>query len=256
MANLYSKVQEKLIRGGGIAKSNQFRVVFPDLTGGIFSSDFPVNFDRSTLEVLCNNASLPSVTAATSQVNGYYTGSSYKYPTMKMYGDLGLSFICDANMTAFKVMNSWFDRIFQEKNMFDLKERIPDEMTHYPQRNRNRFTRMSYPDDYMRTIIVDKFEPGPRYNEQGRSMRYFFTHAYPYSIDAVPLDAGTTTLMTATVNFHYERFEIQYEDARKNLLSTTNNIKSSNKAPTSLAGAMDNVKDAFSEFTDTFSNLF
>ena len=175
---------------------------------------------------------------------------------MKMYGDLGLSFVCDANMTAFKVMNSWFDRIFQEKNMFDLKERIPDEMTHYPQRNRNRFTRMAYPDDYMRTIIVDKFEPGPRYNEQGRSMRYFFTHAYPYSIDAVPLDAGTTTLMTATVNFHYERFEIQYEDARKNLLSTTNTIKSSNKAPTSLAGAMDNVKDAFSEFTDTFSNLF
>ncbi len=256
MANLYSKVQEQLVKGGGIAKSNQFRVVFPDLTGGIFSNDFPVNFDRRTLEVLCNQVNLPSITATTSQVNGYYTGSSYKFPSMKMYTDLSLSFICDANMTAYKVMSCWFDRIFQDKSMFDMKERIPDEMTHYPQRNRNRFTRLSYPDDYMRTIIVDKFEAGPRYNEQGRSMRYFFTHAYPYSVDAVPLDAGTTTLMTASVNFHYERFEVQYEDARKNLTSDSNNIKSSNRPPTSLGGAIDNVKDAFSSFTSTFDNLF
>ena len=256
MANLYSKVQEKLNRGGGIAKSNQFRVVFPDLQGGIFNSDFPVNFDRSTLEVLCNAASLPSIQAATQQVNGYYTGSSYKYPTMKMYSDLSLSFICDANMTAFKVMNSWFDRIFQEKSMFNQKERIPNEMSHYPQRNKNRFTRLAYPDDYQRTVIVDKFEAGPRYSEQGRSIRYFFTDAYPYSIDALPLDAGTTTLMTATVNFHYERFEVQYEDARSNIVSSTNNITSSNKNPATFQGAIDQVKDAFNEFSAEFDSLF
>ena len=80
--------------------------------------------------------------------------------------------------------------------------------------------------------------------------------AYPYSVDAIPLDAGTTTLMSASVNFHYERFEVQYEDARKNLTSDSNNIKSSNRPPTSLGGAIDNVKDAFSSFTSTFDNLF
>ena len=256
MANLYSKLQEKIIRGGGVAKSNQFRVVFPDLTGGIFNyPDFPVNFDRSTLEVLCNQASLPAATAATQQVNGYYTGSSYKYPTMKLFGDLSLSFICDSNMTAFKVMNSWFDRIFQEKSMFNQKEKIPEDMSHYPERDRNRFTRIAYPESYQRTIIVDKFEAGPRYSEQGRSVRYFFTNAYPYSIDAVPLDAGIATLMTCTVNFHYERYELQYEDARKNLESTTNNITGSG-APTDIQGAIDNVKDAFNSFTSTFNNLF
>ena len=95
--------------------------------------------------------------------------------------------------------------------MWNQKENIPDEMSNIPQRDRNRFTRLSYPDSYMRTIIIDKFEAGPRYNEQGRSMRYFFTNAYPYSIDAVPLDAGTATLLNCSVNFYYERFEVQFE---------------------------------------------
>ena len=174
---------------------------------------------------------------------------------MKMYTDLSVQFICDANMTSYKVMNAWFDKIFQEKSMWNQKENIPDEMSNIPQRDRNRFTRLSYPDSYMRTIIIDKFEAGPRYNEQGRSMRYFFTNAYPYSIDAVPLDAGTATLLNCSVNFYYERFEVQFEDTRKNLKSKSNSI-SSGGPPTSLSAAIDNVKDAFSDFSTEMGNLF
>tara|TARA_B100001939_G_C16921323_1_gene609497 strand:- start:997 stop:1761 length:765 start_codon:yes stop_codon:yes gene_type:complete len=254
MANLYSKLQKEIARGGGIAKSNQFRVVFPQLSGSFFDN-LAVKPERETLEVFCNNVSLPSVQAATGQVNGYYTGSSYKYPTMKMYNDLSLSFVCDANMTALKFFHSWFDSIFQDKNQFDQDERIPDEMSHYPQRKRNRFTRLAYPDSYQTTVLIDKLEPGPRYRDQGRSMRYFLTNAYPYSIDAVPLDAGTQTLLVCSVNMFYERFEVQFEDARKNLRSDSNNIKSS-RPPTSLSGALDSVKDAFSGLTDSFGGLF
>lgn len=256
MANLYQKVQEQIARGGGIAKSNSFRVVLPGIERlNLRGIDTDAKELGKTLEIFCNNVALPSVQAATSQVNGYYTGSSYKFPTMKMYNDLSLQFICDANMTALKVFNSWFDKIFQEKDMFGQTNIIPDEMSSYPQRQRNRHTRLSYPDSYQSTVVVDKFEPGKRYSEQGRSMRYFFTNAYPYSIDAVPLDAGTATLMTCSVNLFYERFEIQYEDARKNLKSSSNNIKSGGP-PTSMSGAIANVGDAFSGFVNDMGNLF
>lgn len=254
MANLYQKVQEQIARGGGIAKSNSFRVVIPSLDRlGLegFGGNVP---DQRTLEIFCDNVALPSVQAATSQVNGYYTGHSMKYPTMKMYNDLSLSFICDGNMTALKVFHAWFDKIFQEKSQFGQTQVIPDEMSSIPQRNRNRFTRLSYPDSYQTTIAVDKFEPGKRYSEQGRSLRYFFTECYPYAIDATPLDAGAATLMKCTVNLYYERFEVQFEDARKNLKSKSNNIRTSN--PASLSSAIGNVGRAFSSFTNDMGNLF
>ena len=49
------------------------------------------------------------------------------------------------------------------------------------------------------------------------------------------------TTLVCSVNMFYERFEVQFEDARKNLRSDSNNIKSS-RPPTSLSGALDQLK--------------
>lgn len=219
MANLYDDLRKQLKRGAGVAKSNQFRVTIP----GIWQLDlkgFDVSNDtRESMELLCSQASLPSVQAATGQVNGYYTGHSMKYPTMKMYNDLSLTFICDANMTAYKVFHAWFDKIFQEVDGDGNNIDVMEGWTQSPDRDRNRFTRVAYPDQYQMSLLVDKFEPGPVNRSQTKSMRYWFQNVYPYSIDAVPLDAGTTTLVTCTVNLYYERYEVQFEDALTNFKS-------------------------------------
>ena len=203
---------------------------------------------------MCSSASLPSVQAATGQVNGYYTGHSMKYPTMKMYNDLSLTFICDANMTAYKVFHAWFDKLFQEIDADGNDIEMMEGWTQSPDRDRNRFTRVSYPDQYQTSIMIDKFEPGPVNREQTKSMRYWFQNAYPYSIDAVPLDAGTTTLVTCTVNLYYERFEVQYEDALTNFKSMSQLDRY--PLPKGLRKTLRNINDKTKKFSKNLKDAF
>ena len=255
MANLYSDLAKQLNRGGGVAKSNQFRCTIPaiwqlDLQGLPDVS----NATRESMELLCNSVSLPSVQAATGQVNGYYTGHSMKYPTMKMHNDLSLSFICDANMTAYKVFHAWFDKIFQEFDNGGDEIDMMEGWTNSPDRDRNRYVRVRYPDEYQMSILIDKFEPGPVNRSQSKSMRYWFQKAYPYSIDAVPLDAGATTLVTCTVNMYYEKFEIQYEDALQNFKSMSKLDKY--PLPKKLRKALRGIDDSTKKFSKNLKNAF
>ena len=251
MANLYDRVRKEIRKGGGIAKSNQFEVTIPDVTGAFFA-DIP-DFDQESLSVFFSNVSLPSIQASTGQVNGYYTGHSFKYPTMKMYNDLSLQFICDANMTAYKFFNAWFDNIFSDYDKSGNPEQIDTSILHFPTRVRNRYTRLRYPDEYCRTVVVDKFEPGPTHPKQGRSMRYWFTKAYPYSIDAVPLDAGASTLLQCSVNIYYERFEVQFADTRTHLENPNRGIISN---PRRMSDAIRNVGDSFKSLTTDLGKIF
>lgn len=222
-----------LSSAGGIAYSNTYKVtfqndgrstnnkVFPNISkilpGFVVSDLQGDNIGPSTssyVSMMCDEAVLPGVQAASGQVNGIYTGSgTYNYAHTRMYNDLTLSWICDANMTPLKFLNSWFDTIFNEYDETDkirYDPLIQAKPTDVRPRSRNRSTRLSYPDDYTLQLSVLKGEKDKN-SELGRaSVRYVFEGLYPYSIDSIPLSYGASTLVRVTANFYYEKWYAYY----------------------------------------------
>jgi len=222
-------IRNLIATAGGVASSNLFKVTFQEdqrgqSTNKVFTKLEKVlpGFQKSQLEgdnadggparwisLMCDEANLPGSQFATGQLNGLYTGSGqYKYPHTRMFNDLSLSWVCDANMTPLKFLNTWMDSIYDDEYTTILQTSPSD--TKY--RSRNRSTRLSFPDEYTMSCSILKAEKNNE-SELGRpSIRYFLEGVYPYAIDSTPLSAGTTQLVKVSANFYYERWYEYYTD--------------------------------------------
>ena len=64
-----------------------------------------------------DEVNLPGAQAATGQLTGRFMGEGMtNYVHQKMFTDLQLRWMCDANMSPYKFMNTWYQYIFQEYN--------------------------------------------------------------------------------------------------------------------------------------------
>ena len=250
MAN--TRIQE-IIRllsdGGGAALSNTFKVTFQegrkiDSSGSSskvwdnLTKVFP-GFIKSELEgdtigkspaamisMFCDEAVLPGMQASTGQINGIYTGSGvFNYPHTRLFNDLTLSWICDANMTPLKFLQVWEDTIFVDYDEAGKEYSIKNQSNSKDlssQKLRNRSTRLNYPDEYSLQLSILKAERDNN-SETGRpSMRYIFDNAYPYSIDATPLSFGVSQLVKVSANFYYDRYQVLYTNQWGKATSTYN----------------------------------
>ena len=224
-------IQELICKGGGLATSNIFKVtfqedqrngkltniVFPklkDVLGTAFqsaqlASDSATGGPARWISLMCDEANLPGSQFATGEVTGIYTGSGqFKYPHTRMYNDLTLSWICDANMTPLKFLNTWMDSIYDDGQTTILQDDPSD--VHYRLRSRN--VRLTFPDQYTMSCSILKAERNSK-SELGRpSIRYYLEGVYPYAVDSVPLSAGVTQLLKVSANFYYERWYEYYTD--------------------------------------------
>ena len=63
----------------------------------------------------CDEAQLPNVNTMTGQQNGLYTGlGSVDYIHTRIFTEINLTFMLDANMTALKFANAWHTYMFSE----------------------------------------------------------------------------------------------------------------------------------------------
>ena len=77
----------------------------------------------------------------------------------------------------------------------------------------NRTTQLNYPDHYCRNIYVTKTELGPERDGGLRtSMTYVMERAWPFAIDAVPLQFGSASITKVTAQFYYSKHRIVYHD--------------------------------------------
>ena len=193
---------------GGVSTSNNFIVevdYFAQSVDGAFSDKADMN---TALLFLCDEAQLPNVNTATGTQNGVLTGiGSVDYPHTKIFTEIQLSFMLDANLSLLKFFNEWYSRIFKD----DGASIHGSEQTLSPQ---NRATRLAYRTSYARTIKITKTEPGPDDAAQRKPITYVLENAWPYSIDAVPLQFGASQITRLTVNFKYERHQIIQRDIR------------------------------------------
>jgi len=189
---------------GGMSSSNNFVVKF----GRAKAISPPTGFDEM-IEFFCEEAQLPNLNTAEGSMNGLYLGSGQlKYPTTRVFTELQLGFSLTANMEILKYLNTWHDYIFGEQtNPTNPK-------------TQNRVNRLAYMDDYVCDIYIRKTEIGPTSTTERNPITYVIERAYPYAIDAVPLQFGSTQITKVTAQFSYMRHYTTMEDIR--------NVKDSN----------------------------
>lgn len=165
-----------------------------------FSNNFVVSFEGPAaayfnpeeVEFFCDEAQLPNVNTATGTQNGLYVGlGSVDYPHTRVFTEFQLSFMLDANLNLLKSLNSWYGSIFKENDIDNYVE--------------NRSTRLAYKDDYASTIKITKTESGPDSPTQRKPITYVMEKAYPYAVDAIPLQFGSSQLTKVTAQFKYQR---------------------------------------------------
>ncbi len=141
------------------------------------------------IEYFCDEAQLPNINTATGTINGLYTGlGNIDYPHTKVFTELQLGFMLDADLSVLKYLNAWYNSIFIETGTSE-----------------SRSTRVKFRNEYTGTLKITKSETGPDSTTQRKPITYVLEQAYPYAIDSVPLQFGSSQITKVTAQFKYQR---------------------------------------------------
>ena len=184
---------------GGMSYANHFVVQILEKNGTPAGGDL--------FEFLCDEAQLPNIQAATGTIEGRYTGEGQvNYPHTRVFTEVQLGFQCDGNMAPLKYLNDWYGSIFGE-----IPHRTGSTFDGIPSTPfaANRTNRVRFPKSYCKTIKITKTELGPEDSDGKRpSISYLLERAWPFAIDAVPLQFGSTLITKVTAQFYYTRHTI------------------------------------------------
>ena len=203
----------KIGRQKGMSLTTGFDVAFQFGSKSTFPSSIYKDSHEDLIQMLCDEAQLPNVQTATGQMSGRYLGeSAVQYAHSRMFTDVGLGFLCDADLMPIKFFNHWYSWIFgdEQKVTIDDYESVVKESSLPVERS----NRLKYPDEYTCSLYVMKTEPD-NFAANGRiPITYILENAYPYAIDAVPLSYGSSQITRVNVNFHYTRHTVVYGDIK------------------------------------------
>ena len=173
----------------------------------------PYETNKDIIHMLCDEAQLPNVQTATGQLSGRYQGEAgVQYAHSKMYTDVGLGFLCDAEMLPAKFLNHWYNFIYGEPVSTEIKLASYEDVKKESPHNRYRVNKLRYPDEYTCSLYIMKTEPDSFASNGRIPLTYILENAYPYSIDAVPLSYGSSQIARVNVSFHYSRHTLVYGD--------------------------------------------
>ena len=210
---------------GGMSLSSGFDVEFDftspkksnsvgEITSRFESKYYKSKDNKNVVHMLCDEAQLPNVQSGVAQITGKYLGQGpVSYPHTRIFTDVSLGFMLDADLTPLKFFNEWYNYIFSEELKEESQGRF-DEMKSTPQILQNRTNRLKYLDEYACTLKILKTEPGVGASNERSAVAYFLEECYPYSIDAVPLAYGSSQITRLTVNFYYSRHTVKVGDVK------------------------------------------
>ncbi len=197
---------------GGMSLTSNFDVRF-QFSGEAAEASFVQNYqgaEKDIIDMMCDEAQLPNVQSAVGNVTGRYLGEgNISYPHTRIFTDLSLGFLLDADLTAVKFFQAWYDHIFGEVSKSYVSGDMEGALGEYAEPI-NRVNRVQYPDHYVCTCKIIKTEPNGK-SQRGRApVVYMLENCYPYSIDAVPLSYGASQIARLNVNFYYTRHTVSY----------------------------------------------
>ena len=171
-------------------------------------------FDSDLVEIFCEEAQLPNSNTATGTQNGLVTGlGSVDYPHTRVFTEFSLTFMLDANLNILKSLNDWYYDVIGgsgKNNITALDNPL----------SADRVMRVRYRDTYQGDIHIIKAESGKKSAVDRQPITYVMERAWPYQIDAIPLQFGSSQITKVTANFKYERHYTMTQDV-KNALQLT-----------------------------------
>ena len=187
-------------RNGGMSFSNNFIVEFKNGADKYFDNDL--------VEIFCEEAQLPNSNTATGTQTGLITGlGSVDYPHTRVFTEFALTFMLDANLNILKSLNNWY------YDIIGGSDNNTTEIGSNPLAS-NRVMRVRYRDTYVGDIHITKAESGKDSAIDRKPITYVMEKAWPYQIDAVPLQFGSSQITKVTANFKYERHYTVTQDVR------------------------------------------
>ena len=219
-----------IARGGGMALSTGFRVKFDfDKDDGVKKvldeQKFFTGFNFH--EQFVDEVTLPGAQAATGQMTGRFMGEGVtNYVHQKMFTDFQLGWMCDANMSPFKFMQTWYQYIFQEfqpdgseiATVQQLDTNSEEKAMAASKFAVNRTTRLQFPENYHCTVRIAKAEKGPVSETNRVSTVHVLQEVFPYAVEAIPLSFGTSQLVKCTASFYYSKHRVAYNEQGRNML--------------------------------------
>ena len=198
------KTSDLISKFGRLAQTSQYYVLIsPDSkravgakTGTVpeKSFDFDRLFAGEDLGMLCNEASLPGNSFATSEMTTDFPGISQKFPYRKIYNDLQLTFYVDSSYNVIKFFESWMSYI---ASPFGYGKAL------YEESGQKASFRFSYPDQYKCNIFIAKFNKDQSLNNK---IAYRFVNAFPIDITSMPVSYDASDILKCSVSFSYDRY--------------------------------------------------
>ena len=222
-----------IARGGGMALSTGFRVKFDFDDGSdegvkkVLEQQLKYKDGYNYAEQYVDEVNLPGAQAATGQLTGRFTGEGVtNYIHQKMFTDFQLGWMCDANMSPFKFMQTWYQYIFQEfqpdgseiATVQQLDTNSEEKAMAASKFEVNRTTRLQYPENYHCTVRIAKAEKGPISETNRVSTVHVLQEVFPYAVEAIPLSFGTSQLVKCTASFYYSKHRVAYNEQGRDML--------------------------------------
>ena len=183
-----------------VAQTSHYQVFFDGLSPDLFTflGNKGVNrrFIIENAGLLCNQASIPGSSLATTDIFGNFTGVQEKFAHTRIFTELSLDFYVDKDYKMIKFFEHWIDYVASgsEKSSPDVRKD-----------NQGYFYRMRYPrgsSGYKcdKTKIV-------KFNVDYRSeIEYTFFGLFPINLSSTPVQYGSSDVLRTNVTFSYERY--------------------------------------------------
>jgi len=198
---------KKIGNKGGMSLTTGFDVFFEFGPNSSMDKKFYNNGDEDVVHMLCDEAQLPNVQSATGGMNRYLGEGTVQYPHTRIHTDVSMGFLCDAQMTPFKFFSNWYGSIYGDEMTSVNGAGIEGARGTSPL-GVNRVNRLKYMDEYVTTCKIMKTEPNNVAANGRVPAVVLLENCYPYSIDAVPLQYGSSQVTRVNVNFYYSRHTI------------------------------------------------
>lgn len=185
-------------------------------TAGIYDAKDANGLDPlEHIELLCSGTVLPGPNFKTTDTVGNRQGIIEKYPILRQYPELTMSFYVDKNHKVIRFFEEWINYINPLYSEAGVVGSAAGGQLYPVAGKENNFTKFRYPNEYCQRIMVTKFERDLNTKtESGQEttvfnssyLTYEFIQAYPSNIIVSPVSYQSSEILTFTVNFNYSRY--------------------------------------------------
>lgn len=170
------------------------------------------------IELMCSGTVLPGPNFKTTDTIGNRQGIIEKYPILRQYPELTMTFYVDSNHKIIRFFEEWINFINPLYSGSGVVSSSSQGQQYPLAGNENNYTKFRYPNEYCQRVMVTKFERDLNTrtttgNEttvfNSSFLTYEFIQAYPSNIIVSPVSYQSSEILTFTVNFNYSRYVVR-----------------------------------------------